>query len=109
MSSLSSLSRPLSQFRNRSLICTCASFNYKKKTLHKNEILQKSKFAVRPREVSFVLEKSEEGPYWDRLLTTKLKQPWLRIDFKNWKDEDDDEAEEGQGQDLGKTKIKSLT
>merc|ERR1711999_30040 len=61
---------------------------------------EKSKYAVRPREVSFVMEKAEEGPYWDRLLATKLKQPWLRVDFKNWKDEDDDEAEEGQGQDL---------
>merc|ERR1712123_13867 len=61
---------------------------------------EKSKFAVRPREVSFVLEKSEEGPYWDRLLATKTKQHWLKFDFKNWKDEDDDEAEEGQGQDL---------
>ena len=64
-------------------------------------ILQKSKYAVRPREINFILEKVEEGPYWDRLLATKVKQPWLRIDFKNWKDEDDDE-EEGQGQDLGK-------
>ena len=35
---------------------------------------------MRPREVSFILEKEEEGPYWDRLLTTKLKQPWLRSD-----------------------------
>ena len=41
--------------------------------------VQKSRYAVRPREVSFVLVKEEEeGPYWDRLLTTKLKQPWLR-------------------------------
>ena len=56
---------------------------------------------VRPREISLVLEKVEEGPYWDRLLASKVKQPWLRIDFKNWKDEDDDE-EEGQGQDLGR-------
>lgn len=48
-----------------------------------------------------MLEKVEEGPYWDRLLATKVKQPWLRIDFKNWIDEDDDE-EEGQGQDLGR-------
>merc|ERR1712156_774705 len=61
--------------------------------------VEKTKYAVRPREISFVLEKVEEGPYWDRLLATKVKQPWLRIDFKNWKDEDDDE-EEGQGQDL---------
>ena len=68
--------------------------------------MQKSKFVVRPREVSFVLEKAEEGPYWDRLLTTKVKQHWLKIDFKNWKDEDDDEeGQEGQGQDLGMNKI----
>ena len=52
-----------------------------------------------------MLEKTEEGPYWDRLLATKVKQHWLKIDFKNWKDEDDDEAEEGQGQDLGKADI----
>ena len=78
----------------------------------------KSKFAVRPREVSnqtdsalefqhlhdpqvsFVLEKVEEGPYWDRLLETKVKQHWLKIDFMNWVDEDEEE-EPGQGQDLG--------
>merc|ERR1712061_449804 len=59
----------------------------------------KSKFAVRPREVSFVLEKVEEGPYWDRLLDSKLKQHWLKIDYKNWVDEDEEE-EPGQGQDL---------
>merc|ERR1712107_44505 len=60
---------------------------------------EKSKFAVRPREVSFVLEKVEEGPYWDRLLESKLKQHWLKIDYKNWVDEDEEE-EPGQGQDL---------
>ena len=77
----------------------------------------KSKFAVRPREVqfgpkkvhspvistfqiSFVLEKVEEGPYWDRLLESKLKQHYLKIDHKNWVDEDEEE-EPGQGQDLG--------
>merc|ERR1712200_163624 len=58
--------------------------------------VEKSKQAVKPREVSFILEKEEEGPYWDRLLAAKVKQPWLRIDFKNWKDDED----EGQGQDL---------
>merc|ERR1712002_1430210 len=60
---------------------------------------EKSKFAVRPREVSFVLEKAEEGPYWDRLLETKLKQHYLKIDHKNWVDEDGDD-EPAQGQDL---------
>ena len=58
---------------------------------------------VRPREISFVLEKVEEGPYWDRLLSSKLKQPWLKVDFKNWKDEDADEEEGAQGQDLGES------
>ena len=60
---------------------------------------------VRPREISFVLEKVEEGPYWDRLLSSKLKQPWLKVDFKNWKDEDDDEEEGEQGQDLGESSV----
>merc|ERR1719195_1444726 len=61
--------------------------------------VDKTKFAVRPRQIDFVLEKVEEGPYWDRLLKDKTKQHWLRIDFKNWVDEDDEE-EEGKGQDL---------
>ena len=47
-----------------------------------------------------MLEKVEEGPYWDRLLESKLKQHWLKIDYKNWVDEDEEE-EPGQGQDLG--------
>ena len=46
-----------------------------------------------------MLEKVEEG-YWDRLLESKLKQHWLKIDHKNWVDEDEEE-EPGQGQDLG--------
>ena len=62
-------------------------------------ILQKSKFAVRPRVIEFALEKKEEGPYWDRLLADKTKQHWLKIDFNKWKDEDesDEEGEGGQG------------
>jgi len=66
----------------------------------KNINVEKSRYAVRPREVSFILEKEEEGPYWDRLLTTKLKQPWLRVDFKNWRDEDGEDAEGQGGQDM---------
>merc|ERR1712038_589129 len=63
--------------------------------------VEKSKYAVRPREIAFVFEKVEEGPYWDRLLKDKTKQHWLRIDFKNWKDEDDEEeGGQPQGQDL---------
>ena len=81
----------------------CLSGVWTVSELKKYPFIQKSKFGVRPREISFVLEKQEEGPYWDRLLETKVKQPWLRVDFKNWKDEDDDEEEGGaQGQDLGR-------
>ena len=56
-------------------------------------------FNISMTQVSFVLEKVEEG-YWDRMLESKLKQHWLKIDHKNWVDEDEEE-EPGQGQDLG--------
>ena len=92
------MSETICKMKIPSFLCK-SSLNLRAET--KIFILQKSKYAVRPREINFILEKVEEGPYWDRLLATKVKQPWLRIDFKNWKDEDDDE-EEGQGQDLGK-------
>jgi len=63
--------------------------------------VDKTKYAVKPRQIDFVFEKVEEGPYWDRLLKDKTKQHWLRIDFKNWKDEDDEEeGGQPQGQDL---------
>merc|ERR1712156_265281 len=38
--------------------------------------VEKTKYAVRPREVSFVLEKVEEGPYWDRLLAGPEPGTW---------------------------------
>merc|ERR1712172_13049 len=63
--------------------------------------VDKTKYVVKPRQIDFVFEKVEEGPYWDRLLKDKTKQHWLRIDFKNWKDEDDEEeGGQPQGQDL---------
>ena len=56
--------------------------------------IKKSRYAVRPREVTFMIKKLETGPYWERLLATKVKQPWLRIDFKNWVDEEDEPEED---------------
>ena len=56
--------------------------------------MKKSRYAVRPREVTFMIKKKETGPYWERLLATNVKQPWLRIDFKNWLDEEDESEEE---------------
>ena len=32
--------------------------------------------------------KSSSG-WWERLLKDKARQHWLRVDFQNWKDEDD--------------------
>ena len=56
--------------------------------------IKESRYAVRPREVTFILKKLETGQYWERLLATNVKQPWLRIDFKNWLDEEDEVEEE---------------
>ena len=55
--------------------------------------VQRSRFAVRPREVTFILEKLEEI-CWERLLVTSQRQPWLRVDFKNWRDEDDSDNDD---------------
>ena len=38
--------------------------------------------------VEFKLEK-REATWWDRLLKEKTRQHWLRVDFQNWKDEED--------------------
>ena len=74
-------------------------------------VLQKSKFAVRPRVIEFALEKKEEGPYWDRLLADKTKQHWLKIDFNKWKEEDesDDENGGGGGGDLEEVSLNPAT
>merc|ERR1719186_1114078 len=66
---------------------------------------EQTKYQVRPRCVEFVLEKVEDGPYWERLLADKTKQHWLKVDFQKWKDEDDSDNEGGaegggQGGDL---------
>jgi len=57
---------------------------------------EKSKFAVRPRQIDFVLAKKEAGPFWDRLLKEKDKRQWLKVDWNKWKDEDEvDEDDAG--------------
>ena len=38
--------------------------------------------------VEFKLEK-RDAVWWDRLLKEKARQHWLRVDFQNWRDEDD--------------------
>ena len=58
---------------------------------------EKTKYQVKPRCIEFALEKAEEGPYWERLLETRTKQHWLKVDFSKWKDEDDSDDEAGGG------------
>ena len=50
--------------------------------------LQESRYAVRARVVEFRLVKVEKV-WWERLLREKARQHWLRVDFQNWKDEED--------------------
>eukprot|EP01097_Dermamoeba_algensis_P005715 TRINITY_DN3617_c0_g1_i2.p2 TRINITY_DN3617_c0_g1~~TRINITY_DN3617_c0_g1_i2.p2 ORF type:complete len:194 (-),score=56.11 TRINITY_DN3617_c0_g1_i2:187-720(-) len=60
--------------------------------------LEGSKWAVRARNIEFVLKKKNPGPFWPRLLSTAGKHFWLKADWNKWKDED--EADEDFG-DLG--------
>ena len=43
---------------------------------------------MRARVVEFRLEKVK-AVWWERLLSEKTRQHWLRVDFQNWKDEED--------------------
>ena len=38
--------------------------------------------------VEFRLEKTRKV-WWERLLREKARQHWLRVDFQNWRDEED--------------------
>ena len=49
---------------------------------------KESRYAVRARVVEFRLVKMEKV-WWERLLREKARQHWLRVDFQNWKDEED--------------------
>ena len=56
---------------------------------------EKTKYRAKANCVEIVLEKVEKC-YWNRLLKSKGKQHWLKVDSQKWKEEDDsdDEAEE---------------
>jgi len=68
---------------------------------------KQSKYVVRPRNVEFVLHKSEPGPFWERLLSESGKRNWLKSDWNKWVDEDDVEKAEAfdtggmEGFDMG--------
>ena len=53
---------------------------------------------MKPREIIFYLEK-KEVMCWERLLASSQRQPWLRVDFKNWRDEDDSDVDDSDVDD----------
>jgi len=59
----------------------------------------KSRYAVKPRSVEFILVRKEAGAYWPSLLKSNLKPRWLKVDWQKWKDED--ELEDDAGFDMG--------
>ncbi len=59
-------------------------------------INQESKWQALPRHIIFNIAKKESGPYWDRLIKQTGKQWWLKADWSKWKDEDEDDDEEGK-------------
>ncbi|KAG0227508.1 hypothetical protein BGW41_003787 [Actinomortierella wolfii] len=57
---------------------------------------EESKIAKNARQTFFKLAKQTPGsPWWPRLTKEKSKLFWLKTDFNRWRDEDDDEAEDG--------------
>lgn len=53
------------------------------------------------RSIIFKLVKKEES-WWPRLLETKVKQHWLKVDFTRWADPVDDEDSEAEEQEWQK-------
>ena len=49
---------------------------------------EKTKYRVKANCIEIVLEKVEKC-YWNRLLKSKGKQHWLKVDSQKWKEEDD--------------------
>jgi len=58
---------------------------------------EKSRKAIRDRNIEMLLIRKESGAYWPSLLKSKVKQHWLKVDFLKWKDEDGDDDDEGAG------------
>lgn len=55
--------------------------------------LQDSKCKINARSVVFKIVKADSGPYWERLLRQEGRNVHCKVDWDNWKDEDEDEDE----------------
>lgn len=63
--------------------------------LYANVDASSVKTVVGHREVSLTVKKAESGPYWPRLLKSSQKMHYIHTDFGKWKDEDEEDEEEG--------------
>lgn len=61
--------------------------------LFANVDAEKSKISVGHREVALVLAKSQDGPFWPRLLKSTQKMHYIHTDFGKWIDEDEEDEE----------------
>ena len=57
-----------------------------------------SKIAITPRNIFLIVQKTESGPYWGRLLAGKGKPPhFVKLDWSRYKDEDEEDAAADHG------------
>jgi prostaglandin-E synthase len=61
----------------------------------------KRDYQVLPRAIYFHIKKKEEGPFWPRLLKNAQKHPFIRTDFNQWVDEDEQDGSIGNRPDFG--------
>lgn len=72
--------------------------------LLKNIKAEESKCKINARSVVFKIIKADSGPYWERLQKEKGRNVHCKIDWDNWKDEEDDEDEYSFGSHFADSK-----
>lgn len=72
--------------------------------LFKPVTTEKSKWRINARSVFFKIAKADSGPYWDRLLKAEGRNIHCKIDWDNWKDEDEDDDEYSFGSQFADNK-----
>jgi CS domain len=65
---------------------------------------EESKVKITARNIIMKIVKANAGPYWDRLLKEKGKNVHCTIDWDNWKDEDEDDGDQGFGSQFADNK-----
>lgn len=73
-------------------------------TLFKGVKTESSKWKITARSIVFKIVKADSGPYWDRLLKAEGRNIHCKIDWDNWKDEDEDDDEHSFGSQFADNK-----